>query len=233
MLQALFLAKQEEIERSKEVMKELQDPGITPERRSGLTNELDRLTGKVLSKINNEVIQDLNNLDPLLFGRLLKTFDESYDVQVENRNQIERWGWAVEIVDGKKMIYDPHDPRRDDEGFQVKYEPIPMMMVEKIRTVHVCETNREAVLKIKKLIEDFRARCKGEFPRVSIDVILDEKRKVEYEISQINRDELKKENFTQAELEGSQYIRRPVHENRPIPETADDLFRRFDALKDR
>ena len=189
MLQQINLATEEEIQKSNEVCKELEDSGIANVKRNELLAELDRLTGKVLRKINNEILEDLNNLEPLFSGRRVKKIDEPYQVEVDNLEKVNTWGWQVEVVNGEKMMFDPY-------AENPKYEKIPEMKVEKLRTIYACETNREQVFKIKELIMNFWEKCKNEFKHISIDRILDEKRKVELKIASVDRSIMKKENLT-------------------------------------
>lgn len=204
MLQTLILAKEEEITRSKEICLELENPEITPKRRNELLAELEGLTGKVLREINTEILQDLNNLGPLFRGYLLKTFNEPYEVEIENLELPTRHGWGTTVIDGKRVMYDP----LKEEG-EREYKPIPKITVEKFRTVYIVESNRQQVWKIKELIEAFWKKVKGEFRHSSIDKILDEKRRVEYEIAKVDRGQLKKENFSEFEYAESEWIKKP------------------------
>ena len=229
MLQAISLCKPEDIERSKQLVIELASSKIIPQKREEFLAELERLTSRVLNKIITEILGDLNNnLAPLYRGHFLKSFNEKFKVEVENCNDIERWGWVVEIVNGEKKIYDP----RVDED-QRKYKTIPKMTVEKVRTVYVVESNRQQIWKIQKLIEDLWKKCKSEFHNVSIDKILEAKRQTEIEISQVDRTKMTKENFNETEFSDCEFIRKPIITQHSIlgHNTDADLFKRFDNLK--
>jgi len=204
MLQSLILAKEEDIERSKEICKELENRKIEGKRRNELLAELEGLTGKVLREINDEILHDLNNLGPLFWGKLVKTFNEGYETEIENLELPTRHGWGTTVIDGKRVMYDPLKDESERE-----YRPIPKIRVEKFRTVYVVESNRQQVWKIKELIETFWKRVKGELRHTSIDKILDEKRRVEYEIAKVDRGQMKKENFSEFEYGESEWIRKP------------------------
>ncbi len=225
MLQNLIMAKEESVTRSKEIVAELGSAGIPAEKRNILLAELESIAGPVRRKIIEECLNDLNNLGPLLRGTLLKAHDEKYEVEVDNRSKIERYGWELIMIDGKKMQF---DPAREGER---KYEPVPKMQVERSRTVYAVETNRAAVARIAELLREFLGKLKAEFQHVSIDRILDEKRKTEFEIAKVDRRQVTKENFGEADFQDADYIQRPAR-YKPNPlDQQNDLFKRFDSLK--
>ena len=225
MLSTVNLGTQEEIDRSRELAAELAGAGITAERRTDLLVEMERATGKVLRKLNEEILQDLNNLSPLLRGNFIKKLTENYEIEIENREKIERWKWTVEVVNGRKVQFDPlaENP---------KYEPIPLMTVQRSRTIYLCSTNRGQVAAIEKLLKDFWARVKSqEFKYTPIDKIISEKLAVENAIGKIDRSLMAEERLSEVEYLDSEFIKKPA---RPMVRPADgenDLFKRFDTFK--
>ncbi len=224
MLGSIFLAKDEEIERSKIICQELENQEITNQKRSELLAELERLTGRVLRIINDEILADLNNLESLLKGNFLKKSVENYEVEIENKERIDRWGFSVDIVDGVKMAYDPlaENPR---------YEKIPMMTVERSRVMYLCETNREQVLKIKEILMKFWGMVKNDFKHTSIDKILMAKRYTESQIAKIDRLLMKRETLTELDFQDSDYIKKPARQKPNPIDQQNDLFRRYDSAK--
>ena len=226
MLQSLILAREEDIERSKIICKELEDHKITTENRNNLMVELDRLTGKVLRKINDEILQDLNNLGPLLRGNFIKKVNETYSAEIENKEKIERWGWVVEYVNGEKRMYDP----TVDES-ERKFEKIPRVNVERSRVVYLCETNREQVFKIKEILMNFWAKVKGEFKNISIDKILEEKRSTEMEISKVDRSLMKRENLSEVDFLDADFIQKPLRGQVRPKDQDSELFYNFEQMQ--
>jgi len=225
MLQNMLMCKEENIATSKALVAELADAGITDQRRTLLLAKLEGLTGDVLRPIVQEVLTDSNSLGALLRGNLISKRVEAYDQEVDNRAKIDRYGWEVIVIEGKKMMFDPAKA-------EPKYEVIPKMVVEKIRTIYEVSTNREAIGKIEELLQAFLVRVRGEFKRASIDVILEAKRLAELEISKIDRSVLTKSTMNEADFTNSAYIKKPFdrYKQNPISQDA-DLFRRFDSFK--
>jgi hypothetical protein len=225
MLQTLIMARDEDITRSKAIVAELEDTNITNKKRSELMAELDRLTGNVRRKMIDELLHDVNNLSPFLRGNLKKRVVENYEIEIENKEKVERWKWSIEVVGGRKMMFDPY-------AENPKYEPIPMMTVERSRHVFICETNRGQVAAIKKLLMDFLSRARAtEFQYSAIDKIISEKSAAEAAISKIDRSLMAEERLSEVEFLDATYIKKPA---RPMVQPADsenDLFRRFDSLK--
>jgi hypothetical protein len=176
MLSTINLAREEEIERSKEIVKELKDPNIANEKLNELMSELERMTGNVRRKIIDELLRDVNSLEPFFRGSLKKKLVENYEVEVENLEKVERWKWSIEVVGGRKVMFDPY-------AENPKYEEIPMMKIERSRNVFICSTNRSQVAAIEKLLVDFLERARSlEFHYTSIDKIISEKLAVEVAI---------------------------------------------------
>lgn len=227
MIATLNVATPEVIERSKIICNELENPNITGKNRNELLTELETLTGKVLRRINEEILADLNNLAPLFRGHLLKRVNEPFEIEIENKEKIERWGWVLEMVNGEKRMYDPTKDETERE-----YKAIPKIKVERSRVVYICETNREQVWKIEELIKDFWEKCKTEYRQIPIDKILDAKRDVEYKIAKVDLSEMKKENLTEVEFLDADYIKKRTVHNTQAKDPDTDLFKKFDHLKE-
>ncbi len=222
MLQSIFLAKDEEIERSKIICQELENQEITNQKRSELLAELERIAGPVRRRIIEEVLNDLNNLGPLLRGNLLGEREETYTVEVDNMSKVQRYGWEIAVIDGRKKIFDP--ARRGTP----QYEDVPRMTIEKTRIIHLVETNRAAVARIAELLKAFLEKLKGELCHASIDTIINEKQAVGVAIAGADRRVMEQETFGEAQMLDADYIRRPPR-FKPSPDN--DLFRRFDQAK--
>lgn len=65
MLEAIRLSREEDIERSKEIVSELEKEGLTKKERDQLRGELERLITSTLNDVGDEVRHDLNNLSSL------------------------------------------------------------------------------------------------------------------------------------------------------------------------
>ena len=224
MLQTLNLAREEEIQRSKIICQELEKSEIT-KNRNELLAELDRHTAGVLRKINNEILADLNDLGPLLRGYFIKKINETYEIEIENREKIDRWKWSVEVVDGRKMMFDPlaENP---------KYEPIPLMMVQRSRTIYLCSTNRGQVAAIEKLLKDFWARVKSEeFKHTSIDKIITAKLAVENAISKIDRSLMAEERLSEIEYIDSEFIKKSSRGQARPKDQDSELFYNFEQMQ--
>jgi len=222
MLENIVIAKEENVTRSKEIAGELKKSGATPE----LLAELERIAGPVRREIIAEVLNDLNNLEPLLRGNLVKTISEPYTVEVDDLQKAERYGFAVAVIGGRKVMF---DPAADDDP--PRYEPVPKMMIEKTRTLFVCETNRRAVAQIEELLKEFLNKLRGELCRASLDTIINEKRAVELAIAKVDRRQLTKENFSEGDFLDATYIKgRPVDRMRTVGPDA-SLYAKFDAFR--
>jgi len=226
MIANITQVKEEKIHRSKEVVAELKKAGITAERRKELEMQLESLTGDVLFPMRQEILEDINSLDKLLRGNFISKREETYFVEVDNMAQIERYGWELTIVNGKKMIY---DPAKDPD--QRKMEPVPKMTIEKMRTLYDVSTNKDAIRKIEELLQAFLERVRTEFKHTPIDEILEQKRLCELEISKIDRSVMTKETMGEADfLDASWLKNRPIDRLNAVgPDAA--LFAKFDSLK--
>lgn len=209
MLEAIRLSREEDIERSKEIVSELEKEGLTKKERDQLRGELERLITSTLNDVGDEVRHDLNNLSPLLRGSLIKTVDKVDEEEIEvPERDLGRFGYpgyAITIDKGKRVIYDPSV----DES-ERKYKPYPKVKTERLRKLYVVETNREQVEKIRSLLEEFWKKVREELRHVSLDKIWEEKERVRDALSHIDLRERKRESFSQSEYEDASYIQKPI-----------------------
>jgi hypothetical protein len=225
MLQSLILAKAEDVEKSKEICVEM-GTEITPERKRELQAELERIAGPVRRRIIEECLSDLNGLGPLLRGKMLGERQERYEIETDNMSKVQRYGWEMTVIDGKKKIFDP--ARKGTP----QYEDVPRMTIEKTRVLYLVETNRDAVARIADLLKEFLGKLRGELCHASIDTIIDEKRAVEVAIAKVDRRAMTQETFTEAALlDAADYIQRPVRYPSSASGPDNDLFRQFETAK--
>jgi hypothetical protein len=218
----MFKVKDENIETSKALKAELER--TTDGKQCGLLKEkLEYCTGPVCRAFIQECLTDINSLPELLRGNLVSKKIETYDVEVDNRAKLDRYGYEMIVIDGKKKQFNPalSDP---------VYEDIPKMVIERSRTVYTVNTNREAIMEIEKLLQGFLARVRGEFKHESLDFILEQKRLTELELSKIDRTQLTRSTMSEAEFQEATYIKRPDDRYRNVAPD-DALFSKFDALK--
>jgi hypothetical protein len=204
MLQKIYSVSDEQIERSKEIVKAL-DEEKDPKKVGELKAELERLTRKVRQDIIEEGMDDFNNQLPKKApkqGTFLKERNEEYFKLVYWSEKVDRWGWAKETINGKQMMYNPRIP--EDER---KYEPVPQIQKPQYKTMYLVKTNRAQIKKIEDLLERIIERCRHELTYAPIDQIINEREAVVSQISKIDVNEMIQEWMEQGEFDEATYIK--------------------------
>ena len=223
MIQNITTVKDERIALSKELCAKLADENLTDKERRAITEKLESVTGEVRLPLMQEIYNDLNQLESLLRGNLIGKRVEVYDQEVPNLAKTQRYGWEVAVIEGKKVQYDPtkSDP---------VYEEIPLMTIEKQRTIYDVQTNRPAIGEIEAFLKTFLERVRTEFKHRPISELLKAKRETEGEIARIDRSAMERCTLNEAEFQDASYIKRPVDRFKNVgPDDA--LFAKFDAMK--
>lgn len=204
MLQKIYLVNDEQIERSREIVKAL-DEEQDPKKVGELKAELSQLTRKVRQAIIEEGMDDFNNQLPKKAprqGAFLKEKTEEYFKPVYWSEKVDRWGWAKETINGKQMMYNPRLP--EDER---KYEPVPQIQQPGYKVMYLVKTNRAQIKKIEALLERIIARCRHELTYAPIDQIINEREATVAQISKINTNEMVEEWMDQANFDEATYIK--------------------------
>ncbi len=229
MIEKMILATDSVIDRSAEIVVELENTKIADNDRDELKAELTRITAGVKLKIIDEVLTDINQIGKLLKGNFIKKSNEVEIVEIDDLQGVERYGWRLAVLSGIKKMFDP-------AADQPKYLPIPKVKVERAHTVYHCKTNRPAIVEIENLLMLFLEKLRHGFNGVSVAVIVAEKQDIESKISKIDKTVKVEETFSEGEFSLMDWIpkprkKEPVHQQHQEHQQQNDLFRRFNGYK--